>query len=422
MKKRGNRMERAVLVGVCLDDGRDMERTMDELKALAFACEMETVAIVIQNLDQVNKALYIGTGKVYEVKETAENLDADIIVFDDALSPSQLRNLQKEIGKPILDRTTLILEIFSRRAKTREAKLQVEVAKLQYMLPRLVGLHEALSRQGGGAGLSNKGSGEKKLELDRRKIEHRITELKKELEEVSKERETQGKLRNSSGILKVALVGYTNAGKSTLMNHMVDQYLMDDTKKVLEKDMLFATLETTVRKIQPDKNFEFLLSDTVGFIDKLPHHLVKAFRSTLEEVKNADLLLLVMDYHDPYYKEHLRVTKETLEELGAANIPVIYVYNKSDLCGVPLRQTNDDTIFMSAKDEDSLQTLLAMIRRRAHKDYMSCEMRIPFERGDIYSYLKKQAIVEETEYKEDGTYIKLQCRNEDYERYKEFLI
>ena len=415
-------MERTVLVGVCLDDGRDMERTMDELKALAFACEMETVAIVIQNLDQVNKALYIGTGKVYEVKETAENLDADIIVFDDALSPSQLRNLQKEIGKPILDRTTLILEIFSRRAKTREAKLQVEVAKLQYMLPRLVGLHEALSRQGGGAGLSNKGSGEKKLELDRRKIEHRITELKKELEEVSKERETQGKLRNSSGILKVALVGYTNAGKSTLMNHMVDRYLMDDTKKVLEKDMLFATLETTVRKIQPDKNFEFLLSDTVGFIDKLPHHLVKAFRSTLEEVKNADLLLIVMDYHDPYYKEHLRVTKETLEELGAANIPVIYVYNKSDLCGVPLRQANDDTIFMSAKDEESLQTLLSMIRSRAHKDYVSCEMRIPFERGDIYSYLKKQAIVEETEYKEDGTYVKLQCRNEDYERYKEFVI
>ena len=251
-------MERAVLVGVCLDDGKDMERTMDELKALAYACEMETVAIVVQNLEQVNKALYIGTGKVYEVKETAENLDADIIVFDDALSPSQLRNLQKEIGKPILDRTTLILEIFSRRAKTREAKLQVEVAKLQYMLPRLVGLHEALSRQGGGAGLSNKGSGEKKLELDRRKIEHRITELKKELEEVSKERETQGKLRNSSGILKVALVGYTNAGKSTLMNHMVDRYLMDDTKKVLEKDMLFATLETTVRNIQPDKNFQFL--------------------------------------------------------------------------------------------------------------------------------------------------------------------
>lgn len=422
MKKRGKRMERAVLVGVCLDDGKDMERTMDELKALAYACEMETVAIVVQNLEQVNKALYIGTGKVYEVKETAENLDADIIVFDDALSPSQLRNLQKEIGKPILDRTTLILEIFSRRAKTREAKLQVEVAKLQYMLPRLVGLHEALSRQGGGAGLSNKGSGEKKLELDRRKIEHRITELKKELEEVSKERETQGKLRNSSGILKVALVGYTNAGKSTLMNHMVDRYLMDDTKKVLEKDMLFATLETTVRNIQPDKNFQFLLSDTVGFIDKLPHHLVKAFRSTLEEVKNADLLLIVMDYHDPYYKEHLRVTKETLEELGAANIPTIYVYNKSDLCGVPLRQMNDDTIFMSAKDEEGLQVLLSMIRSHAHKDYVDCQMRIPFERGDVFSYLKKQAIVEDTEYKADGTYIKLQCRHEDYERYKEFLI
>lgn len=414
-------MERAVLVGVSLDDGRDMERTMEELQALAFACEMETVAMVVQNLELVNKAFYIGTGKVYEVKETAENLDADIIVFDDALSPSQLRNLQKEIGKPILDRTTLILEIFSRRAKTREAKLQVEVAKLQYMLPRLVGLHDALSRQGGGAGLSNKGAGEKKLELDRRKIEHRITELKKELEEVAKERQTQGKLRNSSGILKVALVGYTNAGKSTLMNRMVERYLMDDGKKVLEKDMLFATLETTVRKIQPDKNFEFLLSDTVGFIDKLPHHLVKAFRSTLEEVKNADLLLLVMDYHDPYYKEQLKVTKETLEELGAANIPIIYVYNKADLCGVPMKRVNDDTIFMSAKDEDGLDELLDMIRSQAHKDYVKCQMCIPFERGDVFSYLKKQAIVEETEYKEDGMHIKLQCRHEDYERYREFV-
>ena len=414
-------MERAVLVGVSLDDGRDMERTMEELQALAFACEMETVAMVVQNLELVNKAFYIGTGKVYEVKETAENLDADIIVFDDALSPSQLRNLQKEIGKPILDRTTLILEIFSRRAKTREAKLQVEVAKLQYMLPRLVGLHDALSRQGGGAGLSNKGAGEKKLELDRRKIEHRITERKKELEEVAKERQTQGKLRNSSGILKVALVGYTNAGKSTLMNRMVERYLMDDGKKVLEKDMLFATLETTVRKIQPDKNFEFLLSDTVGFIDKLPHHLVKAFRSTLEEVKNADLLLIVMDYHDPYYKEQLKVTKETLEELGTANIPVIYVYNKADLCGVPMKRVNDDTIFMSAKDEDGLDELLDMIRSQAHKDYVNCQMCIPFERGDVFSYLKKQAIVEETEYKEDGMHIKLQCRHEDFERYRAFV-
>lgn len=415
-------MERAVLVGVSLNNGEDIERTMEELKALAYACDMETVAIVVQNLEMVNKAFYIGTGKVYEVKETAENLDADIIVFDDALSPSQLRNLQKEIGKPILDRTTLILEIFSRRAKTREAKLQVEVAKLQYMLPRLVGLHDALSRQGGGAGLSNKGSGEKKLELDRRKIEHRITELKKELEDVAKERQTQRKLRNSSNILKVALVGYTNAGKSTLMNRMVERYLSDDGKKVLEKDMLFATLETTVRKIQPDKNFEFLLSDTVGFVEKLPHHLVKAFRSTLEEVKNADLLLLVVDYHDPYYKEQLKITKETLEELGAATIPVLYVYNKVDLCDMSAKTVSEDSIFMSAKHEEGLNELLNMIRKKAHKNYVNCSMCIPFERGDLFSYLKKHAIVEETEYREDGMYIKLLCRKEDYERYKDYLV
>lgn len=415
-------MERAILVGVDLGDGEDFDRMMEELKALAEACDMETVAMTTQKLDLVNKAFYIGSGKVLEVKELAETLEADIIVFDNALSPSQLRNLQKEIGKPILDRTTLILEIFSQRAGTREAKLQVEVAKLQYLLPRLVGLHDALSRQGGGSGLSNKGSGEKKLELDRRKIEHRITELKKELEEVSKERKTQSKQRNESGILKVVLVGYTNAGKSTLLNLMVDEYVKDKEKKVLEKDMLFATLETTVRKIQPDKNFSFLLSDTVGFISKLPHHLVKAFRSTLEEVKNADLLLIVMDFSDVYHKEHLQVTLETLKELDAANIPAIYLYNKADLCGINIPKIVDKNIYMSAKCGQGLEELLAMIESHARKDYETFEMLIPFQNGDVYSYLKEQAIIDETEYLAEGIKVCGKCKQADYSKYARFLV
>lgn len=318
------RKEQALLVGINnMEDEDDFDRSMEELERLAQACNMETVGILTQKLETVNNALYLGSGKVQELKEFAENIDADIIVFDNSLTPTQLRNLQQILKKPILDRTSLILDIFSERARTREAKLQVETAKLQYLLPRLVGMHEALSRQGGGSGLANKGAGEKKLELDRRKIEHRLAELRRELEEVAEERETQRKKRLASSLPLVALVGYTNAGKSTLLNRMIDKYAGDESKKVLEKDMLFATLETTVRKIELPDRRKFLLSDTVGFIHKLPPSLIKAFRSTLEEIKNADLLLHVIDYADKNYKKQIAVTEKTLEELGCASIPVI---------------------------------------------------------------------------------------------------
>ena len=417
------RKEQALLVGINnMEDEDDFDRSMEELERLAQACNMETVGILTQKLETVNNALNLGSGKVQELKEFAENIDADIIVFDNSLTPTQLRNLQQILKKPILDRTSLILDIFSERARTREAKLQVETAKLQYLLPRLVGMHEALSRQGGGSGLANKGAGEKKLELDRRKIEHRLAELRRELEEVAEERETQRKKRLASSLPIVALVVYTNAGKYTLLNRMIDKYAGDESKKVLEKDMLFATLETTVRKIELPDRRKFLLSDTVGFIHKLPPSLIKAFRSTLEEIKNADLLLHVIDYADKNYKKQIAVTEKTLEELGCASIPVIYVYNKSDLCmDYYPKVQGGSRIYMAAGSGEGMNELLALISQKLFRDYKEAEFLIPYDKGQIMSYLMENALLKDMEYTEKGIYLKAACSKEDHARYEEYL-
>lgn len=417
--------ERALLVGVDTGEDEDFERSMEELQSLAEANNIEPVGKITQKMAAVNKALYIGSGKTEEVREFAGTLEADVVIFDNTLSPSQLRNLQKELKLPVLDRTTLILDIFSTRAQTREAKLQVETARLQYLLPRLVGMHEALTRQGGASGsMSSKGAGEKKLELDRRKIEHRITELKKELEEVARERQTQRKLRLSSRIPRVSLVGYTNAGKSTLMNRMVDVYVKDETKKVLEEDMLFATLETTVRKIETGDNRDFLLSDTVGFIHKLPHGLVKAFRSTLEEVKNADLLLHVVDYSDEHFKQQMQVTDETLRELGAAEIPVIYIFNKAEkkekLEELP-RVQGENKIYMSAKSGAGLKELTDLILERVYAGHVRTEFLFPFDKGGIASYFMEHTSVQEQEYTGEGTRIVTLCSLADRDKYAEYI-
>lgn len=416
--------ERVLLVGVDTGEDENFERSMEELSSLAKACFMEPAGIMTQNLSMVNKGLYIGTGKVIEVKEAAEALEADVIIFDNALSPSQLRNLQKELGKPVLDRTTLILDIFDARAKTREAKLQVETARLQYLLPRLVGLHDALTRQGGTSGsMSSRGAGEKKLKLDRRRIEHRLSELRKELEEVSEERKVQRKRRQRARIPQVALVGYTNAGKSTIMNAMVDAYVKDEEKKVLEKDMLFATLETTVRRIETGNNQDFLLSDTVGFIHKLPHGLVKAFRSTLEEVKEADLLLHVIDYSDPHYRDQMKTTENTLAELEAGDIPVIKVFNKTDRSKEPAefpKMMGKDKIYMSAKDSASVSALVQLILDRIYADYSEAEFLFPYDAGSDVSYLMGNAHVIEQEFIEEGIRIKANCHLGDIEKYEKW--
>lgn len=413
---------KVILVGVDTGEEQDFEHSMDELASLAEAAYKKVVGIVIQRMEAVNKALYIGTGKVTEVKEYAKMTEAEEIVFDNALSPSQVRNLGRELELPILDRTNLILDIFAIRAKTKEAKLQVETARLQYMLPRLVGMRENLSRQGGtGGSMSNKGAGETKLELDRRKIEHRISELKKELEAVAKNRNTMRKKRGQSRTPQVALVGYTNAGKSTIMNRLVDRYGESGEKTVLEKDMLFATLDTSVRNIRTTDNKPFFLVDTVGFIHKLPHGLVKAFQSTLEEVKYADLLVQVVDLSDEHYKQQMDVTAETLKELEAGDIPRIVVYNKADKAGLDdIPRIREHQIYMAAGQECGLEELVKMIQEAVYGDRVDAEFLLPFDKGAVVSYLMENATILDQEYCEDGTRLKVSCHKSDAEKYSAY--
>lgn len=422
--------ERAIVVGLCTPEEKQFEHSLEELISLCEACNIDVVAKITQTLPAPHQALYIGTGKVQEVCETCELLDADLVVFDNALSPSQVRNLSNEIGKPIMDRTALILEIFNDRAKTSEAKLQVELARLQYLLPRLAGLGTALSRQGGGSGSrSNKGAGEKKLELDRRHIEHRITECKRELEVVKKNRITQRKSRKNSAIPQVSLVGYTNAGKSTVMNQLLSFYGNSDIahnehKMVLQKDMLFATLETTIRKITPPGKSPFYLTDTVGFIDKLPHNLIDAFRSTLEEACEADLLIQVVDVSDPYFREHMRVTNETLAELGAGHIPQVVVYNKADQIDVEfaLPKVGIHQIHTVAKDGIGIPQLMELIISEIYGKLFSAKVLLPYTEGSLYSLMQKEATIKLQEYREDGIYMELEV-NPLYEyKLKPFVV
>jgi GTP-binding protein hflX len=401
---------KVLLVGVDVGEEPDFERSMEELASLAEAAEKEVAGQMVQRLDHVNKALYIGTGKVTEVRRLAEECGAQEIVFDNSLTPSQVRNLGNELELPIIDRTNLILDIFAIRAQTREAKLQVETARLQYMLPRLVGMYDALSRQGGASGsMSNKGTGEKKLELDRRKIEHRITELKKELEDVGRTREVQRKKRQQSRIPQVALVGYTNAGKSTILNRMVEQFGELPDKTVMEKDMLFATLETSVRSVDTGHNKPFFLTDTVGFIRKLPHHLIDAFRSTLEEAKFADIILHVVDISNPQADLHILTVYDTLRELGVKDKPVVTLFNKIDkmdeLPAVKDFQA-DHTLYISARQETGFEKITDVLAEIINQSRIYIEQTIPYAKAGVIQQIRKSGNLLEEEYREDGIFVR----------------
>ncbi|WP_123043062.1 GTPase HflX [Cohnella candidum] len=411
--------EKAIVVGVNLNDRPDFAYSMEELRNLAEACDVEVVGELHQNAARVNPSHYLGTGKIEELSALAAAQDASTVIFNDELSPSQIRNLESALERKVIDRTILILDIFAERAKTREAQLQVEVAQLQYMLPRLVGLRESLGRQGGGAGFRNRGSGETKLELDRRRIEDRISVLQHELERLVAQRQVQRKQRHKTGVSVVCLVGYTNAGKSSLMNALIDKFHPETGKRVFAQDMLFATLETSVRNIELPDNKSFLLTDTVGFVSQLPHHLIKAFRSTLEEVSEADLLLHVVDYSNPEYERQIQVTAETLKELNADAIPTVYVYNKTDLTEEDYPRIEEDHVYLSVRENRGIDELLGLIRGRIFGDYVRCEVVIPYDRGSLTSYFNEHAHVLSTDYEENGTRMTLECKTADFEKYRD---
>ena len=412
--------ERVIITG--LDTGQDnYNYSMTELAELAQANHME----VDQVIDRPNPATYFGKGKVAEIAELAAANDVATIITNDELSPSQLRNLEDETGKRILDRTALILEIFATRAQTKEAKLQVQIAELQYRLPRLqTSASQRLDQQtGGGSGFTNRGAGETKLEMDRRTIQHQITHLRHELAAIDKSEETKRKQRAKSNIPTAALVGYTNAGKSTIMNGLVRRYGTVEDKTVFEKDMLFATLDTSVRRLTLPGKKDFLLSDTVGFVSKLPTNLVESFKSTLAEAANADLLIQVIDYSDPNYEEMMQTTKETLKQIGIDNIPMVNVFNKADKTEIefPVLE-GDDQVVISAKQEESLDLLVDVIRKHLFKDYVEAKLLLPFSAGQQVSYLNEHTNILDTEYRNDGTLLTVEMSPQDAQRFAQYQV
>ncbi|KRL00539.1 GTPase HflX [Liquorilactobacillus capillatus] len=398
---------------------------MQELAELAYANNMQVVADIRQGLQRPVAATYLGKGKIEELSRLAEVKGAEMLILNDELSPTQIRNLEKETALAVLDRTELILEIFSSRARTKEAQLQVEIARLKYKLPRLrTSSNEKLDQQSSGGSLANRGAGETKLEINRRTIQKRIAQLSRDLKNLDKEQEIQSSSRRESGLPSVALVGYTNSGKSTTMNGLLN--LLSDTdippaKQVMTKDMLFATLDTSVRKLRFQDKREFLLSDTVGFVSKLPHNLVKAFQSTLAEVKNADLLLHVVDLSDKHSAEMVKVTTETLKELGVENTPTIYAFNKADKTDSRYPVIEGQQITYSARDAKSLHALADLIKRVLFKDYKTHKYFISFEQGRYLEKINQLALVTDTTYNENGAIITAEISPAQEEYFARFL-
>lgn len=414
--------QRAVLVGMFqgLKNEFSVEDSMNELAELTLAAEAEVADIIIQNKSKIEVATYIGSGKVEEVRLAVEDTEANIVIFNDELSGAQMRNLEALIGVTVVDRTALILDIFALRAQTKIAKLQVELAQLKYRLPRLIGMNGNLSRTGGGIGA--RGPGEQKLELDRRRIQDRIDEIRKQIADADKNRVVQRQLREKNEVPVVALVGYTNAGKSSIMNCLIGISTDADIERhVFEKDMLFATLDTYNRRIALEDKKEFILTDTVGFVSKLPHTLVSAFKATLEETLNADLLLHVVDANNDSYAMQMDVTNDVLKELKASDIPMITVYNKIDK-GNLVTEPCADSVFISAKTGENVDDLVSMIKERIFKDYKLGKFLIPYTDGRTASYLCETYQVIEMEHREEGTFIVAEVSIADYNRYGEYLL
>ena len=409
---------RAIIVGIRLDD--DISYSMDELEGLAEADGIEVLGRVIQALEKPNTATLIGKGKVQELAEMCSAMEADTIVFNEELSGVQMRNLEEATGARIIDRTVLILDIFADRATSVEGKLQVELAQLQYRLPRLTGFGKALSRLGGGIG--TRGPGEKKLETDRRHIARRIDDIKAELRKAGLNRQIQRAGRDKSRLPVAALVGYTNSGKSATMNSLLSLTERDD-KLVKSEDMLFATLDTKHRKIAVEQGCEFILIDTVGFVSKLPHGLVEAFKSTLEEVKDADLLIHTVDSSYENRDFQIEVTNKVIDELGAGGKRKIMAYNKMDLVDErPLDVSGHEAVYISARTGENMAHLLSAIKEALFGDRKRARLRIPYDKGAVTSYLCENGEITAIEYQPEGTMLEGSFDPGDYQKYRKFEI
>lgn len=408
---------KAVLVGIAerSSDVEECERSLDELERLLDTAGGVCFGKLVQVKESFDPRTCIGSGKVRELRELCESNEVSLAVFDFELSPSQIRNLENDLGGDVrvIDRSMLILDIFALHATTGEGKLQVELAQLKYSAPRLIGHGTELSRQGGGIG--SRGPGETKLETDRRHLKERINTLERRLEELEHNRSVMRSKRDRSGIFKVAIVGYTNAGKSTLLNYLTDA-------DILSEDKLFATLDPTTRKMQLPSGEEILITDTVGFIRKLPHHLIKAFRSTLDEVKYADLLLIVTDINDSEAEEHVNVTREVISELDATEKPILYVYNKCDLCdSVSAGALGEDSVAVSAATGEGISDMMTLIERILNESKKSENLYIGYNEQAVVSELYSKYTVDNVEYLDDCIKVEVKLDSKGRGVYKKYI-
>ena len=410
--------EKLPVVLLALDQGKyDMTRSLDELRALADANGMDAVAEVVQKRSTPEAATLLGEGKVAEARLVCQNVNAAAAIFDGELTGSQIRNLSAALQVEVLDRTMLILEIFRARATTNEGKLQTELATLRYQLPRLQGLGESLSRQGGGGGGggggARRGAGETKLELDRRHLHHRIEHLEGRLKELEKRRGETRRARQKNNVPVVALVGYTNVGKSSLLNALCGE-------QIFEADMLFATLDPTARKLVLPSGLQIILVDTVGFVSRLPHHLVEAFKSTLEEAAFADVIIKVADAGDAQAAEQLAVTNEVLGSLDCDGIPQLVVYNKCDVANAVA--FDPDILLTSAKTSYGLDALLAKIDEVLNHRVRTIEVVLPYDKLALADILRSRGSVAEEEYREEGVFYRATVKIDDLHRFEAFLV